>query len=100
MGASSAHDDAADWFAASVARFVLAIIYAEMVLVFALRIDPINAGAIVLDGEIKCVANTAPKFFYVVGLQRIAVTFGMNLGAVQRLVGVDVAHPGKQRLIE
>lgn len=83
MCASSAHHNAANRSAASVARFVLAIIHAEMILVFALRIDPINAGAVVLDGKIKCVANTAPKFFYVVGLERIAVTFGMNLGAVQ-----------------
>ena len=29
--------------AASVARFVLAIVHAEMILVFALRIHPINA---------------------------------------------------------
>lgn len=100
MCAAPAERNPADGRAAVEARFSGAVVDAKVVLMFAAAIYPINAGAVVFDGRIQGLADASPQGAGFGLGECIAAPLRMQAGAVQRFVGVNVADPGDDGLIE
>lgn len=100
MGAPLTDDEPDDLCATGGAGFSCAVIHPKMVLEFTAAIDPINGSAVATD--------TFPQYFADRFMQRLSLFRRYRIGRgawmqfcnVQNFIGVNVAQPGEERLIE
>src|SRR5690606_32168333 len=90
--------------AAARARLVLTPVDLEEVLVRAGRAVrlavPANTGALPRDALVQHAAHRMVETFLLLCCKCIRLALRGNSGQPKRLVGVDVAHPGDERLVE
>lgn len=100
MGAALTYDDALNFGSADRTRFSCPVIHTKVILEFTAAIDPVDGCAVAADALTE---DTADCFVQCVclgsgngvrGSQRI------ELGKVQRLIGVDIAQSRKKGLVQ
>jgi hypothetical protein len=104
MGAAAGYDCAADGCAAAETLFAVALINAvaqleASALAFGVHVIG-NGGASQADGFEKHPADGSMEFAKLGGLERGSQTRGMNAGAPQAFVRVDVSHASQDALVE
>ena len=100
MGAALTYLDSSYRCAATWAGFISSAINAEMILKTAAAVDPIDAGAVAANSIFQNMADALPKPLGLFETERVRPDEGMQFGPVQGLIGVDVADPGNELLIQ
>ena len=92
--------DALDFRTADRAGLPLAAIHPEMILKVAAPVYPVNACPVAANAFLQCLPDRHPKdlgFFHRYGIRD---SQGMKPGLVQGFVGIDVAQPRQEGLVE
>jgi hypothetical protein len=71
-----------------------------MVLEFPAAVHPVDAGAMMPEAALQRLSDPAPQRVHLVQRQSVAAPEGVQPGAVQRFVDVNVAKAGKEGLVE
>ena len=92
--------DAANFRAAVLAGFACAVIGTKIILEFAAAIDPVDGCAVAADALFQHGADRVVQRFSLFCRDRTRCAQWMKFRDVQGFVGVDVAEPGEEPLIE
>jgi hypothetical protein len=82
------------------AWFVCASIDAEVILESTTSEDPVDAGTVVAQPLSQRSADAPIKLTHFLGCQCVGGSKGVKACTVERLIGVDVSHAGKEALIQ
>jgi hypothetical protein len=100
MCAALTNDDAFDVCPTGGTGFSGSIIHSKIVLEFTTAIDPIKGGPIAANPFLQDIPNGLVQGFRLLEGNGIGGREWMQLGEVQRLIGVNVAETGQERLIK
>lgn len=92
--------DMPDLGAAFQAWFSFAAVGSEVILEIPSAVDPVDAGPVLRDPRPQRGADPAPQSGRLFPAQGVAAAQRMQSRAVQRLVGVNVADPGDEGLVQ
>lgn len=100
VGAALADENPLDPGLAAATRLVDLAVDPEVILIPALRVNPVNGRAAVFEAISEGGSNGPAQRGNLCVLQGVGPAQGMNPGPPQGFVGVDIADPGDKRLVE
>ena len=100
MRAALPDQDALDWGPTPPAGLARSAIDPKEILIVALRINPINGRAVVLDAVVQRRSNCFMQRRNLTVVEVSGPAEGVEPGSPERFVRINIAHPGNKRLIQ